>query len=659
MLKKQIIRGGLVAATMSMVVACAPTDAPTTPSSPKPTTAPSATVEPTAEPSATAEPTAKPSATAEPTAEPTAKPSTEPSTEPTAAPSATPTPLPTATSDISVIERTTFNGSIYDDTNAPLDGVTVTARSLNSSVPFEETTTTAGGSYAFNNAPAGVQIEITASRPGYATRRRVEVLKSNKQGDPDANRYNFGTDGNERGNDDFGGTEFNGLSDLPEVISMSPGRNASGINPKTSFVLTFSEPMDRETVEDNFVIRSFTEESLTVDNQITFKAKGGTLTEPTPETGDKVWDEDAFDVSWNSDNTEVTFTFSDERMLPTDEDSADTPEYYVTFTNDDKQLKDASGITRDGGYFKLTEGNFEGAVKFAINTDTEDPQVSSIRAETDENSGTDGDMIRVRFSERMIHYTETKTIAGGMDGIATKAAAAVNNVLATQAADNYTVTITRGGGKILGPIKWATLGGSAVYDTTDVTHKTVKLLPGVNAGNLTVDGSTTVASNDTVLGTIYFRDGSTAPIDTEVSVTTGGPKAADIQNALNDLLIDSPANAFTISYVTGGDPLGAGDVHNITLAAGAKAEDKKDKDKNGDPKVKDIAMVVLTGGTAIDKLTAANELPIRLFPGTGAGASANLYKPGDNVLIKAGTSILDPAGNSLSSSNDDASANAS
>lgn len=107
-------------------------------------------------------------------------------------PAGIPTPLPAATSDISVIEKTTFNGMLFDDLGQPLDGATVKVRSLNSSVPFEAQTTTTGGAFVFNNAPSGVQVEITISKVGFATRKRVEVLKSNKQGDPNGNRYDFG-----------------------------------------------------------------------------------------------------------------------------------------------------------------------------------------------------------------------------------------------------------------------------------------------------------------------------------------------------------------------------------------------------------------------------------------------------------------------------------
>ncbi|PIW17125.1 hypothetical protein COW36_09970 [bacterium (Candidatus Blackallbacteria) CG17_big_fil_post_rev_8_21_14_2_50_48_46] len=112
--------------------------------------------------------------------------SPQPPSHPTA------TPLPSATSDISVIEKTTFNGKLFDDLGQPLNGALVKVRSLNSQVPFEAETLTSGGTFAFNNAPSGVQIEITISKPGFASRKRVEVLKSNKQGDPNANRYDFG-----------------------------------------------------------------------------------------------------------------------------------------------------------------------------------------------------------------------------------------------------------------------------------------------------------------------------------------------------------------------------------------------------------------------------------------------------------------------------------
>ncbi|HSH95269.1 MAG TPA: carboxypeptidase regulatory-like domain-containing protein, partial [Roseimicrobium sp.] len=464
MQKRNLFRGLMVAATISIVAACSPTSTPTVPGTPSSSPSASASVTPTAEPSptasatATAEPSPTASATASATASPTAQPTASASATATAAPTASPTA--TSTSDISVVEKTTFNGKVYDDTNAPLDGVTVKAKSLNSSVPYEATTTTAGGSYAFNNAPAGVTIEIQASKPGYATRRRVEVLKSNKQGDPDANRYDFGTDGEDVS--DFG-VAYNALSDKPEVTAVTPGRNASGVNPDTSFVLKFSEPMDTDTVEENFGVYAATDETLSVDVELDaidrdFPEDGGSL----------VWDESAFNISWNSDDTEVTFTFKDEQALLTDTESENVPDYAVSLTADDEQIKDKSGITRDledGGYFKLTDGDFEVSYKFSIDTDEEEPALENVEALTDENGNAEGDEIKIEFSEPMVFYTEDPgEVRGNIDGTAADEDP-INP-------DNYFFSVNDGA-----EFSWGTYfpENIASFDTDDRTHKTVLL----------------------------------------------------------------------------------------------------------------------------------------------------------------------------------------
>lgn len=262
-----------------------------------------------------------------PSGAPTVTPSSQPSIAPTAQATAT------ATADISVIEKTTFNGKVFDDGNLPLDGVTVTAKSLNSSVPFEATATTHGGAYAFNNAPAGVSIEITASRAGYTTRRRMEVLLSNKVGDPGANRFDFGNDG---ANTAFG-SPYNSLSDKPEVSNVLPARNASGIDAATPIVLKFSEPMERASVEQNLVINKQ-------------QSDGGLL---------QAYDTSAFDLSWNSDDTEITLTLKSGAQL-----EAHTT-YRVAF-RPSAAIKDKSGVSRSADYFKLTPVEPEADSRFSI-----------------------------------------------------------------------------------------------------------------------------------------------------------------------------------------------------------------------------------------------------------------------------------------------------
>jgi hypothetical protein len=483
----------------------------------------------------------------------------------TPTPVATNTPLPAATSDISVIEKTTFNGKIFDDTNSPLDGVTVKVKSLNSSVPFEATTVTAGGTYAFNNAPSGVQVEIISSKAGFTTRKRVEVLKSNKQGDPNANRYDFGTDG---GNATFSAS-YNALSDKPEVTMVTPARNGSGVDPKTSFVLKFSEPMDKKTAEDTFTVRSFNSRKMTVDagnlrvagGANTLTGNGTIATNFVGANSSKVWDKDAFNVSWNSDDTEVTFSFKEEKLLPTDKDSNLVPDYNVAFNgfnSNDRLLKDKSGISRSDKHFKLTDGDFEESYKFSIKTDEVKPTITGITAETNENGGQNGDSVRVRYSERMIIYTRDISIAGGMENVAgadQKAPGGYpSGTVATTnaAANNYTVTTVQTGGVTTFTGTWGALGGTAVYDTTDLTHKTVLLLPPIQGtlsstvaappGSnqfqapgmtfLLADGTTTTptATNTQANGGKYFRNAGSALVSSTpgtngVGATAGGDVA--------------------------------------------------------------------------------------------------------------------------------------
>ena len=421
---------GGIAVGYTVLLGCGP--APTEPSA-SPSTEPSATAAPTAEPSA--EPSATPAS--EPTPQdPPPPPSAEPSEE----------PLPSVTLDISTVERTTFNGRVYDDTEAPVDGVLVKVRSLNATVPYEAETTAVGGTYSFNNAPSGVHVEILASKDGWTTRRRVEVLKSNKDGDPDANRY------------DFSGNAVS-ISDKPEVIAVTPGRNASGVEPNTNFVLKFSEAMDTATVEEKFTISAFNVRTLSVDDPAARCAGGGSGSPCYDDNGswrtvgsdggfdnrfgDALFTENDFDFSWNSDNSEVTATFKPGRWLPTDRDANVVPDYEVHFT-DDFLLEDADGISRREKMFKLTDGAHAWSYKFAITTDEERPKLSSIVA-TSAESGAASDRVEVRFDEAMLLQTQSGTIASGLSGV---------DANKPRHPSNYRYMVTRGGNVVAGPGEW-------------------------------------------------------------------------------------------------------------------------------------------------------------------------------------------------------------
>jgi hypothetical protein len=320
--------------------------------------------------------------------------------------------------DLSVGDRTTFNGKIFDENHAPLDGVTVKAVSMSTAVPYQAETFSTAGTYAFNRVPAGTQIQISIHKPGFSTRQRIEVLKSNNEGDPNANRYDFGNDGVDK---QFSADAL-ALSEKPEVIKVSPSRNGTKVDPKTSFALTFSKPMDRKSIEDTFAVFAFNQRKLSVDSANLSKPytfNGNELISSNFLSGNssQIWDKAAFNISWNSDDTEATFSFKEQKQLPSDRDSQRVPDYNIAFRAFDsgnRTIKDKRGISRSDNHFKLTNGDFEESLKFSIKVDDQPPRLSSLSAETTENGGLNGDAVRVRYSEPMLFATRDLSIAGGM-----------------------------------------------------------------------------------------------------------------------------------------------------------------------------------------------------------------------------------------------------
>jgi len=455
--------------------------------------------EPARQPIATPVPlaTAVPAGAASPAPEPTPIPTPIPTVAPTPTAEPSPTiPVPTPSADWVVetpsgewvIETTRFSGHVHDDTGQALPGVTISARSLNSLVPYEEQVQTdAEGAYLLEDGPAGVQIEIRATLPGYAARRRVEVLKS-MQTDPNANRYDFGPG-------PFNGGINNALSDKPEVISASPGRNASGIALNTAFVLKFSEPMDRATVENAFCLLVYTTKTLTVGATLQGSEQIHHL------SGTQVADHNQFHIQWNAEHTEVVFVWKDGYRLLSDRNSQRVPDYQLAFRAADgsRTLKDKTGVERNSHHFKLTDGNFEESYKFAVQTDMVSPSVSQIQAKTQENDPLFGDRILVRFSERMIYSLPGAVVKGGINGNASQAVAMNALVNPSQAAANYWITVTRPGQGVILDTSWGDLiNGMVVTHIDDPTRQTI-LLTGVEQDVFQPGDQVTVTVAPTVL----------------------------------------------------------------------------------------------------------------------------------------------------------------
>jgi cytoskeletal protein RodZ len=198
MLSKKLTSLGLtmaMTASLSLLAGCpqpAPVETPSASSSATASADPSASASVAPSASSSAMPSAS-SSNATASTVPSASGSTTPSASgsaPATTSSTTPTDTTGTTSDIK--EKATFNGTIYDTNDVPVDGAKVTATSIDPSVTWKgEDQITAGGSYVFRNAPVGVRVLITVSKDGWTTRTQTQVLKSNLTGNPDANKFDF------------------------------------------------------------------------------------------------------------------------------------------------------------------------------------------------------------------------------------------------------------------------------------------------------------------------------------------------------------------------------------------------------------------------------------------------------------------------------------
>lgn len=560
--------------------------------------------------------------------------------------------------DTGIIEKGSFSGKIFDDHGSPLHDVKVLAKSLNASVSFSAETMTTGNTYAFNNVPTGIRVEILATKPGLTPRRRIEIIKENhcKGRDGDFNLYDFGTDGSPGGT----GSLANALSDKPEVIAVIPNHQAVGVDPKTSFRITFSEPMDKQTVEDTFTVRAFNSRKLTVDAASitnTFKGDGQIAT----LTNDLIWDRNAFQIAWTGDNRQVTFAFAPDNALPTDKTVSASQRlgYQVVFNHPTRghTLKDLTGTVRDTHPFKLTDGLGEQSFHFEVAPDETQPDVVSLSLQSEESGSVNGDAIQVNFSELMSLSPLSRLIAGGMDGHSTTPGADLKapagypggvNATERTVAKNYLVTVTHNNNAIYTG-SWFSLGGIARYGTPDMLRNSILLtLPqnnsGVDVNNLNIGtvasaaGSYLTGSSNGVAGeytlALVKADGNIQPFPAVIKPAdnrnTNDELATDLQSKFNQVAstlssLAPPANAFTVT---------ASAISNGSLKVTFV-------DNSG--RYIGWEQTHLSPGDRGDRLPS--------FAGIGANyknkGTLNVFAPGDQVLIQVAKTIMDPAGNTL------------
>jgi hypothetical protein len=335
--------------------------------------------------------------------EPTEEP---PEEEPGSDTSASPTPLPSA---VLTGEQATISGVIFDEGGNRIDGGTVTAKTLNGGTFTDGSDTLAvtsnQGTYTLTGCPVGANIQITASKSGYTTRQQIIVPKA----DASANYLSFGDVGKDP-------NLIYALSAKPEVTSVTPGASATGIDPATTFTLTFNTPVNTSDVETYFTIyaagtagqsQTLSLPGVSLTNRYDgSKDTGGSsngVSKVIPDTGKFLYDGSSLTPVWNDDNTKVTFTFKPGAMLPSDKDANKLPKYAISFKG---AIRDAIGNSRSDQWFRLSpvQANRVGAT-FTVAADTTAPRVIGVTTvnnadDAGQNSG-NPDVVQVQFSEPM------------------------------------------------------------------------------------------------------------------------------------------------------------------------------------------------------------------------------------------------------------------
>jgi hypothetical protein len=305
------------------------------------------------------------------TSQPTVSPNIPALTVNTPSTVVTPVKTPVPSPDF-IYETGSFSGKVYDASGQLLDGVKITAVCIDPNITWEGTTQTINGSYEVKGAPVGARLNIIASKPGYATRVRVEVLRSSLT---QYNVFHFGGPDNEfwdslhevyikvpglhsmpqepevsrikvNGLDAFTpgeviATVFAGISSQNMYNNMnyvaiqnSKVGLANIDHTKLEIEMTFSNPVDTTTVENNFKIQSEATNSDKDFTHIRQKAYDPTGLEPA-FTLDK--NSEGMSFTWNKEDTVLLVKYSKELLVLK---SPPQTHYKITFA---EPFKDKAG----------------------------------------------------------------------------------------------------------------------------------------------------------------------------------------------------------------------------------------------------------------------------------------------------------------------------
>ena len=219
---------------------------------------------------------------------------------------------------------------VYDENNNPVNNFKINMKCLSRYCNEKnEITLDSQLPYKLLNLKSGVSIRFRILKKGYTTRIR-ELVPACSVCEAVINVI-FGDSPNIQ----YGHAKYF-LSTRPETTPSMPTYNSKDVPLNTPIKLTFSEPIDKQTVEDNLIIKV---------------ADAG---DSNLKSGDIIFTSVDYNITWNTDETEATFTPKDGKLLPA---SKIPPKYAIAFKTPFKD-KDGNLANDKNGYFRIEPDNY-------------------------------------------------------------------------------------------------------------------------------------------------------------------------------------------------------------------------------------------------------------------------------------------------------------
>ena len=231
---------------------------------------------------------------------------------------------------------TLINVEIYDENQLSTKDFTINLQLLDNKKfcdGSKEFKTLSSVPYTLFKVTTGMYIYFTITKFGYTTRKhdfiplcgQYKCINNILFGWPDSKKEIYG---------DLGKKYF--ISTRPETTPLTPVYNSKDVSLNTPIKLIFSEPVDKKTVEDNFII------------------KVSDVGDSNLKAGDIIFTGSDYNITWNNDDTEATFTPKDGKLLPT---SKTPPKYAIAFKTPFKD-KDGNLANDKNGYFRIEPDNY-------------------------------------------------------------------------------------------------------------------------------------------------------------------------------------------------------------------------------------------------------------------------------------------------------------